>query len=429
MCSDFLTLAEAETESGFELSKKTEGPRIAMLSIHSCPLDELGAGDAGGMSVYIIETALELGRQGCRVDIFTRAHGPEHDRAVALSEAVQVIHIQAGRNLRLPKQLVYGSLKAFLQGVESYISGSGTGYDLVHSHYWLSGMAGREFSLLWDIPHVVTFHTLGAVKRRLNGGESDLRLECEKRLACGCDLIAAPTARERAEILSLGDVDPSRVAVIPCGVNLDLFRPMEKMAARELAGFNKDEKIILYVGRLDPLKGLDRLLDAFELLSLKNPVRLVIIGGDRTFEDEKRKIVFLGRRPQSELPVYYSAADVFVLPSYYESFGLVGLEALACGTPVIASDVGDYRNILKNKRLGRLFNSAGVDSLADTLESVLTRSRDRDNRADGFRPEIESFSWRRTVDLLYREYGRLIENRTGERLLQTSICGNAAGII
>ncbi|MFH1139087.1 MAG: glycosyltransferase [Pseudomonadota bacterium] len=394
--------------------------RLAVLSLHSCPLEEPGAGDAGGMSVYIRETARELGRRGCRVDVFTRRHGPEHEPIVAWGDNVRLIHIDAGGNERLPKSAVFNHLEEFFLGLESFRLRSGVRYDLVQAHYWLSGCLGLQAGRFWNVPLAMTFHTLGALKNEHRPGapEPDRRLAWEKKLIRDCDLIVSPSEREKKAVLSLGQGRAARTAVIPCGVDLDLFRPVDRKEARKKIGLGDEEKVLLYVGRLDPVKGLDRLLAAFALLRAKTPLKLLVVGGegrpplppgDGGAADD---VVFFGRRPQSELPIYYSAADVFVLPSYYESFGLAGLEALACGVPVAAADVGDYRAILRDETMGKVAADGRPESLAEAIAALLPGAGDRDRVPDIFRAVVGRYSWGRTVDALLGEYRRLADLKT-----------------
>ena len=200
---------------------------LAMLSVHSCPQGELGTADTGGMSVYIRETARELGRLGHLVDIYTRAHSPDHDGIVNLGLNTRLIHVPAGPLGPVPKDSVYPHLDEFVREVESFRIRDGVEYDLVHSHYWLSGSAGMPLAKKWSAPHAITFHTLGAVKQALGRGQTEpgLRLDLERELVFDCQAVIVPTQREKTEVIERYEGDPHKIAVVPCGVDLELFRP------------------------------------------------------------------------------------------------------------------------------------------------------------------------------------------------------------
>lgn len=396
---------------------------IAMLSYHSCPDGELGASDTGGMSVYIRETALEIGKRGHRVDIFTRSHDPGNEPVVELGKNVRLIHIDAGERRRLPKSSLYSFLDEFIRGMEEFRKIAGIAYDLVHSHYWMSGCAGIRISKNWGIPHVITFHTLAAVKNAVSPAkpEPEVRLSSEKELIEKCDCIVMPTEREGSEAVNRYKANPGKISIIPCGVNLDVFRPIDKAAARQKTGINFEQNIILYVGRLDPLKGLDRLLKAGARLKDEIDFNILLVGGDDSPQPEQLRlhqlthdlklddrVVFNGRAPQKDLPYYYSAADVFVLPSYYESFGMVALEALACGTPVAASDVGDLKRILSDEKIGSLVSGDMAASIADKINYYLKNKQNGDGQGIKARAAVKNYSWPGVTEALLDEYRNLI---------------------
>jgi len=253
-----------------------------MLSIHSNPIGELGANDTGGMSVYIRELARELGRRGHWVDIYTRLRNGRHQPVIDLFENVRLVHLGIPNNGNLSRLALYPYLSDFFKSMEDFRFHEGIEYDLIHSHYWLSGRLGSWAQELWDLPHLVMFHTLGEVKNRTTVGrpEPELRIAAEKELVNTCHRILAPTDREKDSLVRYYGVSGEKIGVVPCGVNLDLFQPQEKQATRKQLGFDPDDIILLYVGRFEPLKGIDRLLEAISHLKDHQRLRLVLVGGD-----------------------------------------------------------------------------------------------------------------------------------------------------
>ena len=237
--------------------------KIAVLSLHSCPRGKLGGKDTGGMNVYIQETSKELGKRGHSVDIFTRTHQPEHPQTMEIGENVRLIHIATGLKEEIPKVAFYSYLQDFMCGIENYRNSGDVHYDLIHSHYWLSGLTGIQLKKWWHVPHIVMFHTLAAVKNDsgLGSNEPELRIENEKDLVQKCDRIIAVTSREKNELIRYYGAPHQSITIIPCGVNLDMFKPANKDKARQKLGLDH-QRLLLYVGRLEPLKGLDKLLMA-----------------------------------------------------------------------------------------------------------------------------------------------------------------------
>ncbi len=360
--------------------------RIAMLGVHSCPLGQLGTRDTGGMSVYIRELARELGKIGIAVDVYTRIHDPRDDHVYSLGENARLIHLNAGGIGEIDKLAIYPHLSDFTSSLEEFRQGQAIKYDLIFSHYWLSGIAGVRLQRQWDVPHFMMFHTMGAAKNALGIGEAEpeLRIESESQLVRECHRIIASTEREKKALIRHLGASPDRIAVIPCGINLELFSPVDKVVARSQLGLG-DRKLILYVGRIEPLKGIDRLIRAVSYLEEGPKAELAIIGGgeDSQAEIERLRqlsrslniadrVSFLGLVKQETLPVYYSAADVCVNPSYYETFGLMALESLACGTPVVASNVGGCRDIIRQGETGYVLPDNSPDGIAEKLAALLS---------------------------------------------------------
>jgi D-inositol-3-phosphate glycosyltransferase len=360
---------------------------FALLSIHSCPLGKPGGKDTGGMNVHVRELALQLGKQGHQVDVFTRLHDVGEPEIVALGENARLVHLRSGKE-DADKQTLYDYLPEIAANLEGFRRREGIRYSVIYSHYWLSGWTGRLVNNKWHIPHLTMFHTLGAVKNSLGIGENEppLRIASEKQLMRECDRIIASTGREKETLHGSYGVPLEKVAVIPCGVNLDLFIPADCTKARRQLGI-KSGKIILFAGRIDRIKGLDRLIEAVAMLDHISDLKLLVIGGDENSREEIARLKNMAQElgvggivdfresvPQEFLPTYYSAADVFVLPSYYESFGMAALEALACGTPVVTTPMGDWENIIQPGVNGYIAPDNSPPHLARTLSLALTES-------------------------------------------------------
>ena len=395
--------------------------RIAMLSIHSSPIGKLGTKDTGGMSVYIRELARELGRLGHQIDIYTLPRNGDHRPVIHLYDNVRLIQLNIPMNARISKQGLYPYLPNFFRALENFRINQNLEYSLVHSHYWLSGLLGNWIQKIWQRPHIVMFHTLGAVKNSIGLGrtEPEIRIAAEKKIVRTCHRILAPTQRERERLMRFYGASAEKIGVVPCGVNLDFFFPIDKMTARKKLGFDPDETILLYVGRFEPLKGLNRLLKAMAYLDHRPGVRLLVIGGDGNDDPEFKylrqtaaecgiedKVVFAGRIEQEYLLPYYSSADALVIPSYYESFGLVGLEALACGRPVISTPVGAMESLIRQKKTGQLVSDTSPQSLALGIESIISDLTT--SSADRIRKSVLEYSWSNVAAAILEEYETLL---------------------
>ena len=400
-----------------------------MLSIHSCPLGKVGSENTGGMSVYIREVARELGRRGHFVDVYTRIHDPVHAQVVEMGQNARLIHLKAGDEADVIDRLtIWHHLGDFSSDLENFKNQHALQYDLIHSHYWLSGMAGKRLQQWWGVPHVMGFHTLGAVKNTIGigGDEPELRIRSEKELAKDCHRIIASTKKGKEDLIRYCDASPETICIIPCGVNLDLFRPVEKEIARGYTGLNGD-RIILFVGRIVPLKGVDNLLKAMTYLDRDQRLKLVVIGGDEHSEAEMQRlrnlsqdfkidqsVTFLGLVRQEMLPFFYSAADLCVVPSYYESFGLVVLESLACGTPVVAARVGGAESIIQDGETGYVVADNSPSALADKIARLLSTS----NRDAGFsgsvRASVTRYSWSNVTEAIIAEYRSVLKDFSPE---------------
>jgi len=391
--------------------------RIAMVSAHSCPVGNLGAKDTGGMSVYIRELAHELGKQGHLVDVYTRVHDPKDRQTYELGQNARLVHLRAGEDKEIHKLAVYSYLPDFACNLESFRKHNGLQYNLIFSHYWLSGLVGEYLQQRWNVPHITMFHTLGAVKNTISVGkdEPELRIEAERDLAQNCHHIIAPTEKEKEKLILHYGASLERISVVPCGVNLEQFKPISKGSARQYLGFGND-KIILFVGRIDPLKGIDKLIKAIPYLQNIQGLRLMVIGGGEHSQREieqlqklacslniQDSVTFLGLIKHEQLPYFYSAADACVVPSYYESCGLVTLESLACGTPVVATDVGNLKSVIRQGETGYVVIDNTPHRLADKIALLLSRPSPDTESALSIRASVSRFSWSNIAEAIIRE--------------------------
>ncbi len=368
--------------------------RVAVLSVHTCPLAAPGGKETGGMNVYVRETARELSRMGAHVDVFTRSQNPSIPRVVDMGQGARVIHLTAGPEAPMPREAIHRHLDQFVAGVEAFRWDEGLDYDLIHAHYWLSGVAGLALREAWGVPVVQMFHTLGRLKnsvaRTTAEVEPELRISEESRIVDAVDRIVAANVVERAHLVWYYGAPAERVAVIPCGVDTEMFQPMARTTAKDLLELGP-EPLLLYVGRLQPIKGLETLLQA--MTRLDGSTRLLIIGGDQDEPDNghaahlrervaalglARRVRFLGTQPQRRLRLFYAAAEATVMPSSYESFGMVALEAMACGSPVVASRVGGLTTTIKDGVTGHLVPEGDPAALASHLDRLLRDRHERD---------------------------------------------------
>jgi D-inositol-3-phosphate glycosyltransferase len=381
--------------------------RVAVISFHTSPLAELGGADAGGMNVYVRELSQELARRGYDIDVYTRRASDEAPEVQPFGPNVRVVHVEAGP-LHTTKPCLPEHLEEFEAGMLAFIAREGLTYDLVASHYWMSGVVGRRLAERWRVPHVAMFHTLGEVKNRARSTERETpaRIGAERAIAVAADAIVVASEHERDLLAQLYEADPSKVAVVPCGVDLDLFTPIEKEVARHRLGLKDGDRIILFVGRIEPLKGIDVLISAAARLHENENFRVLIVGGDESAEaqlaelraqaerlDVDHHITFAGAVPHGELPLYYNAADVCVVPSFYESFGMVAIESMACGTPVVASRVGGLASTVLDGQTGYLVSWRQAEPFAERVGYLLENDELRASFGRAAREAVERYRW------------------------------------
>jgi D-inositol-3-phosphate glycosyltransferase len=418
---------------------------IAMLSYHTCPLATLGGKDTGGMNVYVRDLTLELGRMGIHVDVFTRSqdeHVPHvlHD----LGFGNRVVHVPAGAECPLPRQELAEHIPQFVEGVKRFAEEKGIHYNLIHSHYWMSGLAAEALSDCWGgTPIIQMFHTLGEMKNRVARSEAEregaYRLEGERSVLRRVDRVIAATPAELAQLEWLYKADMRKVTVIPPGVDVGHFYPIPVDEARQFIGLAPDARMILFVGRIEPLKGLDTLIKAVACLrvqDLPEPVHLAVIGGDPEAAPEEmsaemariqkmcdeltvgKMVAFLGKRGQDTLPYYYSAAEVVVMPSHYESFGMVALEAMACGTPVIASQVGGLAFLVQDGETGYHVPDGDDQALCSKLNDLLGDAVLRQCLGRNAAEYAQNYAWAKIANQIVGVYNDVISTTVRSTALQ-----------
>jgi len=381
----------------------------------------LGGKKAGGMNVYVRELSRELAKRDIQVDIFTRLQdGCEgHLNNPPPVDGVRVIHIAAGPPDLTSTVTMLEHLPAFVAGVLDFAKDNNVAYDLIHSHYWLSGQAARELKAVWRIPIIQMFHTLGHMKNRIalspEEREPDIRLQVEADVMNAADVLIAATPAEKIQLMWLYGADMHKIRVIPPGVDIETFHPIDKAAARAAIDIPETDRLLAFVGRMERLKGLDTLLRAMAHLKRDDPrglenMYLAVIGGvagreaddDAEFQRVKalreelgvqELVTFLGARDQPTLPYYYAAAEAVIMPSHYESFGMVALEAMACGTPVIASEVGGLAYLIQDGLTGFHVPDQDPVELAGKIRLLLDNHELREDMAAAAVRSAQNYAW------------------------------------
>ncbi len=393
-----------------------------MLSMHTCPLAMLGGKKTGGMNVYVRELTRALGERGIRVDVFTRSQDDCQPMVVHdLGYDNRVIHIPAGPEKPLRPIEVADYVEEFALGIDAFVKAEESHYDLIHSHYWLSGLTAERLTELWgnQVPVVQMFHTLGHMKNRI---ATDVAQEVDPRRTSGethviTDVVSklvAPTEAEMWQLINLYGAEREAIEIVSPGVDLTRFEPIDQVAAKAEIGVDCGQKLILFAGRIERLKGIDTLLRAMSVLEAWHPEAVkdtcvVIVGGDpwnddpdsemyrlRQITDElglDNQVAFVGAKDQMMLPYYYSAADIIIMPSHYESFGMVALEAMAMGRPVIASEVGGLAHLVKHDFNGLHVPSRDPEALAASIHELLSRDHYRELLGRQAREYAQQYSW------------------------------------
>lgn len=410
-----------------------------MLSYHTCPLATLGGKDTGGMNVYVAELTRQLGRMGVHVDVFTRSQDEHVPHVVhSLGYGNRVVHVPAGPEFPLPKKELAEYIPIFANEIERFAAEKNIHYDLIHSHYWMSGIAAEQLKTHWQVPVLQMFHTLGLMKNRIAQSpeemEGDYRSKGEKRVMQMADKIVAATPAEEAQLEFLYGLDRQKIVTIPPGVDTSRFYPIEQEEAKEAINIPCKNRLLLFVGRIEPLKGLQNLLKAIALIrERRTPAEtcycLVVIGGDPNASIEAMSseminikrlskelgledlVVFLGKRAQDTLPYYYSAADILIMPSYYESFGMVALEAMACGTPVVASQVGGLPFLVQDGKTGFVVPGGDPEALVEPLMKLMNNNELRETMGKQAAEYALQYDWKLISERMIDVYQTLLKKQ------------------
>ncbi len=391
---------------------------MAVILYHTCPLSDETDAEIGGANIYVLELSKELAKKGYKLDIFTRSQDPKSPRLVQVFPNLRVIHTPAGPESPLSKKDIVQYIPEFLNNFYTFMQEQKTDYDIVSCHYYLSGLIGMDIQKTLKIPLIMTFHTLGLMKnlvaRNDDERESIERIKAELLLVEKADKVIATSETDAQYIETLYNGDSNKIVILTPGVDLDLFKPMEKSLAKKLIGADPDHKILLFVGRIEPLKGIDVLLYAMKILMEKNPALRVcvwIVGGDisqaadnwsRELQklSEIRRVLkismsvkFVGRKEQRALPAYYNAAEVLVAPSQYESFGITAVESMACGVPVITTDVTGVSNLFDKEHPYLITSANNPILLAEKIKSLLDDEQEYNRVSQEVYSNARDLSW------------------------------------
>lgn len=404
--------------------------KIALISEHASPLDTLGGVDAGGQNVYVAQLARRLANSGYLVDVFTRRSSRDQEEVTRWLPGVRVIHVPAGPPEFVPKEDLYPYMPQFTEWTRHFFRSERQDYDLVHANFWMSGFVAANLKRDLGIPFVMTFHALGRVRRLYQGdadGFPDQRFAEEDRIVAEADRIIAECPQEQEDLIVLYRADPAKLTIIPCGFDSEEMWPTAKPLARAQLGLDPEERVILLVTRMVPRKGVETAIRGFARMLARDPApaRLVLVGGDSEDPDPAAtpeigrlqaiaeecavadRVLFAGRKNREDLKTYYSAADVFVTLPWYEPFGITPLEAMACGTPVVGSNVGGIKFTVRDGETGYLIPPRDEHALADRLIHLF-RHREllTSLGCQGIRRVHDLFSWRHignAVAALYEE--------------------------
>jgi D-inositol-3-phosphate glycosyltransferase len=412
--------------------------KLAVITAHACPYSEIGAAENGGMSVYAREMAEALARRDVQTVFFTRKEDPDAPPVVDFDDGTRLVHIPAGPQAPISKDGFFYHLPAFYRGVAQWAREEEEEFRLVHSHYWLSGWAGRRLSRLWGMPWAHMAHTLARVKDRDRPAgaapEADQRIAVELEIVRSTNRMIAPTAQEVEDLVFMYGADRSCISVVAPGINASMFAPTDSVDLRHRLGIGVDEKVILFTGRLERLKGVEILIHALAAIldgRTARDVRLLVLGADssngileagvhggerarlealavETGVDDR--VDFLGAVLHEELPAYYSLADVCAVPSYSESFGLVAIEAEACGTPVVASRIGGLRQLVLDGITGVTVASHEPMAWAEALRHVIDDPETSSVMGSAGRRLAQAYSWETSAEKLLEAYEETEDN-------------------
>jgi glycosyltransferase involved in cell wall biosynthesis len=405
--------------------------RIAFISEHASPLAILGGIDNGGQNVYVAELSMQLARKGYQIDIYTRRDDATAPEVVEWQPGVRVIHITAGPSTFIPKEQLLQYMQDFTFHMLYFMSRHELYYDLVHAHFFMSALVASNIKKAVGIPYVVTFHALGLV-RKLHQKQQDAfppeRMLIEKHVVEDANLLIAECPQDEEDLITHYDADPERIAIVPCGFNPDEFFPMEKDAARDYLRLSRHDKIILQLGRMVPRKGVDNVIRAAGIASNATAkLKLLVVGGESDTPDPvltpeigrlkevarecniSDQVIFTGRKPRSLLRYYYAAADIFISTPWYEPFGITPLEAMACGTPVIGSNVGGIKYSVVDRRTGFLVPPHEPEILAGKINELLHDAVLHHSMCKNAIKHVKgNFTWSKVAASIHQVYNKVI---------------------
>ncbi len=413
--------------------------RLAILSVHTSPLAPMGGKKTGGMNVYIRDLAQELGRQGIEVDVFTRRSSPDEPEIdYRIGYNVRVIYLTAGGVRALSPDDIFPYLPEFTAKLMAFATLRNVQYDIVYSHYWLSGWVAQKLKEAWGVPFVQMFHTLGQMKQRIISADTlflpDQRVHTEMDIAQWADRVVAATPAEHAQLMWLYRAKRRKIEIVPPGVDVQRFKPVvsrTKANIRARLGFDK-RHLLLFVGRIEPLKGIDTILQAMALLRENAPgmlqeTQFALVGGDPRAKgdpemeriqqmvvdfDLSENVTFLGAKDQSQLPEYYNASTAVIMPSDYESFGMVALEAMASGVPVIASAVGGLAFLVRDGETGYHVPVREPKALAARICCLLDSEERREHMGRMASHVANDYAWSNIAARLIDIFGNILSSRT-----------------
>lgn len=407
--------------------------RIAIISDHASPLADLGSVDSGGQNVYVAQVAKQMAAAGCRVDVFTRRDHHALPEVLEWIEGVRIIHVPAGPAEFVPKEELLDHMQSFSDYLIQFCSRQSEPYDLAHANFWMSGLAAMDLKRLLGLPFVITFHALGRVRRQHQGqadGFPEERFAIEERIVAEAEAIIAECPQDQEDLIELYHADPAKISVIPCGFDPEELCPVDKTLARQVLHLPQEEFLILQLGRMVPRKGVDTVVRGLARLVKDEgaPARLLVVGGASEDPDPRytpeigrlqaiaeqegvaERVQFVGRRGREALKHFYSAADVFVSVPWYEPFGITPVEAMACGTPVIGSQVGGIKYTVLDGETGFLVPPKDPHRLAERLAYLyhnparLVRLGEK-----GMRRANECFTWQKVGAMMAEVYDRVAQ--------------------
>jgi D-inositol-3-phosphate glycosyltransferase len=406
-------------------------PSIAMISFHTCPLASQEGKETGGMNVYVLELSKQLARTGMKVDIFTRAQDASNPKIVQIEENLRLMHLSAGPTQPVAKKDLLKHIPEFAQKMSDFIDEEKIHYDVIDAHYYMSGLVALELEKRRTQlpPLLLTFHTLALMKNLVARTEQELesseRIDAEFLLAKRAQKIICPSESERSYTHYLYGVPEEKIAIVPPGVDVSLFSPMDKIEAKKKILADPEHKVVLFAGRIEPLKGIDVLIYAMKILLTKHPhweVCLWIVGGDVSGQttdwsrelkklEQLRRVLkipravhFVGQKSQSELRYYYNAAEVVVMPSHYESFGMAAAEAMACGVPVITTNVSGIANFLDEKHKSLVTSANNPLLLATHIEEVIENQKKYLELSESIRQKVQDLGWKNIAQKMSKIY-------------------------